>query len=248
LITAEPWVLSLLSVLAVSLASQIGLFTLSLNTARLGRLASALVSFAVGVLLGDAFIHLLPETFAGRSSTLGSSLLVLGGVLLFFAVEKLLRHGHGPLHAHPPVVAMNLIGDAIHNFIDGALIGASYLVSPTLGVSTTAAVLLHELPQELGDFGILVHNGLTVRKAALLNLASASLAILGAVVVLLAGSRIGAAVPQLLVPIAAGAFVYIATATLIPELQLDRSLGALLAQATLILAGIAVMGALKLAE
>jgi zinc and cadmium transporter len=174
----NSWVLSLLSVGAVSLVSLVGLATLSLNEARIRQLAAVLMSFAVGALLGDAFIHLIPQAFTQGAVTLWPSLLILGGLLVFFVVEKLLRHQHGPLHTHhhpeaaarPELATINVLGDAIHNFIDGVLIAASYLVSPTLGVSTTVAVLFHEIPQELGDFGILVHSGLTVRRAVLVNL------------------------------------------------------------------------------
>jgi zinc and cadmium transporter len=124
------------------------------------------------------------------------------------------------------------------------MIGASYLVSPTLGLSTTVAVLLHEIPQEFGDFGILIHSGLRVRTAVLLNLASASLAILGTVIALLAGAVAQEAVTALLLPITAGGFVYLAAADLIPELQHDRSARALFAQTGLISLGMAIMGLL----
>jgi zinc and cadmium transporter len=250
---------SLGSVILVSLVSLVGLATLSMNEARIRQLATFFVSFAVGALLGDAFIHLIPETFeeARPGSPLERSILVLGGMMLFFVVEKLLRHSHGVLHAHhhgggtvahPELAAINVLGDAIHNFIDGLLIGASYLAGPMLGVSTTIAVLLHEIPQELGDFGILIHSGLSVRKAVLLNLASASVAILGTGIALLVGSAAQEEVASLLLPITAGGFVYLAAADLIPELQHDRSLRALGVQTALISLGIAVMGVLTFIE
>lgn len=250
------WAASLASVAAVSLVSLVGVATLSLDAARLRRLAVVLVSFAAGALLGDAFIHLVPEAFARCGPGLRPSLLVLAGMLLFFVVEKLLRHAHGPLylHAHggatprPELAAINVVGDAVHNFLDGALIAASWLASPTLGLSTTVAVLLHELPQELGDFGVLVHSGLGVRRAVWLNLASACVAFLGAGLTLVAGSGAARAVTEPLVPIAAGGFVYIAAADLIPELQHDRSLRALAVQASLLTAGIAVMALLAAVE
>jgi zinc and cadmium transporter len=248
--------LSFASVALVSLVSLIGLLTISTDERRVRRLAELFVCFAVGALLGDAFIHLLPEAFAESGSgepALGKSLLVLGGMMVFFVVEKLLRHTH-VLHAHegkhelrrPEVAAINVLGDAIHNFIDGVLIGASYLATPVLGVSTTVAVLLHEIPQELGDFGILVHSGLGVRKAVLLNLASASVAIVGTAVALVAGLAAQEAVTSTLLPVTAGGFVYLAAADLIPELQHDRSVRALVVQTTLITTGIAVMGLLAL--
>jgi zinc and cadmium transporter len=112
--------------------------------------------------------------------------------------------------------------------VDGVLIGASYLVGPQLGISTTIAVLLHEIPQELGDFGILIQSGLSIRRAVLFDVASASTAILGTILVLLVGSVAGTAVTSVLVPVTAEGFVYIAAADLIPELQHDRSVRALL--------------------
>ena len=154
-----PIVLAFVSVTLVGTVSLAGTLTLSLSEARVRRLATFFVSFAAGALLGDTFIHLVPEIFADvrGSGTLRASLLILGGMLLFFIGEKLLRHRHGVLHGHnhyepierPELAVVNILGDAIHNYIDGLLIGASWLASPTLGVSTTLAVLLHEIPQEL---------------------------------------------------------------------------------------------------
>jgi zinc and cadmium transporter len=248
--------LAFASVIAVSLVSLVGLVTFSMDEARVRKLATFFVSFAVGALLGNAFIHLIPETFEGElqgEASLGPSLLILGGMMVFFVVEKLLRHQHGVLHEHyhghrelrrPELAAINILGDAIHNFIDGVVIGASYLVSPALGLSTTIAVLLHEIPQEFADFGILIHSGLSVRKAVLLNLASASVAILGTALSLLAGSVAQETVTASLVPLTAGGFVYLAAADLIPELQHDRSLRALVVQTVLITLGIVVMGLL----
>jgi zinc and cadmium transporter len=244
------------SVLAVSLVSLIGLSALSISPARLHRIVSGLVSFAVGALLGDAFIHLIPQSFAGDGLTLNASLLILAGLLLFFIVEKLLRHRHGTLHEHehvqerwnPHLATLNLFGDSIHNFIDGVLIGASYLVHPSLGFSTTIAVLFHEIPQEFGDFGILLKAGLSIKKAILYNLASASMAIVGAILTLLIGHVAQQTITQILVPVTAGGFVYIAAANLIPELQCERGIRSLLVQAVLISLGISVMGLLKIFE
>jgi zinc and cadmium transporter len=249
---------ALSSVVVVSLVSLVGLVTLAAGPDRVRRLAEPLVAFAVGALLGDAFIHLLPEVFAGGGPPLVRSLLVLGGMLAFFVVEKLLRHAHvlkvledEHVAAHgrrPALAAINLVGDGVHNLIDGVIIGASWLAGPTLGLGTTLAVLLHEIPQELADFGVLLHSGLGPRKAVLLNLASASLAVAGTAAALVAGRFAQAAVTETLLPVAAGGFVYIAAADLIPELQHDRSLRALGVQTALVGSGIAVMGFLTLLE
>lgn len=252
--------LAIASVVAVSLVSLVGLLTISMDEPRIRKLATLFVSFAVGTLLGDAFIHLIPQIFEGESAALpalGPSLLILSGILMFFVVEKLLRHSHGVLHKHhhgqgtldrPELAAINILGDAIHNFIDGVVIGASYLVSPMVGLSTTIAVLFHEIPQEFADFGILIHSGLSVRKAVLLNLASASIAILGTAMSLMAGSVAHEIVTTSLLPMTAGGFVYIAAADLIPELQHDRGFRALFTQTSLIAIGIAIMGLLALVE
>ena len=253
-----PAAQALVSVVLVGAVSLTGMLTLSMSEARVRRLATFFVGFAAGALLGDTFIHLIPEIFAGArgGGALRASLLILGGMLLFFVVEKLLRHEHGLLHRHhhhgrierPALAGVNILGDAVHNYIDGLLIGASWLASPALGLTTTLAVLLHEIPQELGDFGILVHSGLTVRQAALLNAGSAAVAILGTATALLAGSVAHQRMIEVLVPLTAGGFVYIAAADLIPELQHDRSLRALVIQTMLIACGIAVMALLTLVE
>lgn len=248
------------SVVAVSLVSLVGLVAIALDEARVRRLTTFFISFAVGALLGDAFIHLIPgifETGTSGKAPMTASLSILAGMLVFFIVEKLLQHRHGVLHDYfhgqgaggrPELAIINVLGDAVHNFIDGAVIGASYLVSPTLGVSSTMAVLLHEIPQEFGDFGILIHSGLSVRRAILVNLGSASVAILGTALSLLAASVAHEAVTSTLVPLTAGGFVYLAAADLIPELQHDHSLRALIVQTLLISLGIAVMGLLTLVD
>lgn len=252
-----PIALAFASVTLVGAVSLAGMLTLSMSETRVRRLATFFVSFAAGALLGDTFIHLVPEIFADArgSRALRASLLILAGMLLFFVVEKLLRHQHGLLHRHhhdgierPELAGVNILGDAIHNYIDGLLIGASWLASPALGISTTLAVLLHEIPQELGDFGILIHSGLTVRQAALLNAGSAAVAILGTATAVLAGAVAHRQMTQVLVPLTAGGFVYIAAADLIPELQHDRSLRALVVQTALIACGIAVMALLTLVD
>ena len=246
-----PIASAFVSVTLVGAVSVAGMLTLSMRETLVRRLATVLVSFATGALLGDTFIHLVPEIFsdARGPDALRASLLILAGMLLFFVVEKLLRHRH---HHHdrierPELAGINILGDAIHNYIDGLLIGASWLASPALGISTTLAVLLHEIPQELGDFSILIHSGLSVRQAALLNAGSAAVAILGTATAIAAGTVGHERVTQVLVPLTAGGFVYIAAADLIPELQHDRSLRALAVQTALIACGIAVMALLTLA-
>jgi zinc and cadmium transporter len=248
--------LSIASVVGVSLVSFIGLLCLSLDEVRLRRLSTILISFAAGSLLGDAFIHFFPSSFSSLRAPLRQSLLVLGGIMAFFMAEKFMRHRHGAFHVRgegvprgkPELAAINLIGDAVHNFIDGILIGASYLAGPGLGVATTMAVLFHEIPQELGDFSILIHSGLKPRKAILLNFASGTVAIIGTVCALLAGSLARETVVSVLIPVTAGGFVYLALADLLPELQHDRTPFSLLTQTGLMALGIAVMALLAFTE
>lgn len=247
-----PWLYALGSVVIVSLISLIGVLLLSLNREKLQNMLTFLVSLAVGALAGDAFIHLIPEAFEELGIQLSTSLLIFLGLLVFFTVEKGLRwrHCHIPAshqHLHP-VVTLNLIGDGVHNLIDGMLIGAAYMVSIPIGVTTTLAVLLHEIPQELGDFGVLVYGGLPVRKALLFNFASSVTAILGTTISLLIGNYIQD-YSLIMLPITAGGFLYIAGSDLIPELQnrcerLWLSAG----QAMSILLGVGLMALLTLVE
>ena len=199
-----------------------GIFFLTLKGTKLQRILLFLVSFAVGALFGDAFIHLLPETFKRVGTNLTASLLIVSGILIFFILEKFVRwrHCHIPTSSgHPhPMVFMNLIGDGAHNFIDGLLIGASYSVSMQIGIATTLAVLFHEIPQEIGDFGVLVHGGLSVKKALTFNFLSALTALLGALISLIIGPRV-AVYSTFLLPVTAGGFIYIAGSDLIPELH-----------------------------
>jgi zinc and cadmium transporter len=214
----------LLSVIAVSSVSLIGILTLWLKDKTLKKILLYLVSFSVGGLFGDAFIHLVPE--AVEESGFGTivSMLIMVGIFSSFAVERFLqwRHCHIPTSSeHPHSLAyMNLFGDAVHNLIDGLIIGSSYLASIPLGVSTTLAVILHEVPQELGDFGILLYAGMTKRRALWFNFLTALTAILGALVSFIIGPLVKGFVP-LVIPFAAGNFIYIAGSDLVPELRKD---------------------------
>lgn len=245
------WIYTFISVVVVSLISLIGVFFLSLSKERLKNILLFLVSFSVGALFGDAFIHLLPETFEKLGTNLSSSLYIVMGILLFFILEKFIRwrHCHVPTskdHPHP-VVAMNLIGDGIHNLIDGMLIGASFCISTSIGVTTSLAVILHEIPQEIGDFGVLIHGGLSARKALLFNFFSGLTAVLGAVLSLLIGPHIAGYATALL-PVTAGGFLYIAGSDLIPELQREMEVRKSLMQFFSIILGVAVMALLALLD
>jgi len=245
----EIWIYSFTSVFVVSLVSLVGVFTLAVNREKLRKTVVFLVSFAAGALFGDAIIHLLPESFEKIDSSFQVSLLVLSGIIFFFVLEKFIhwRHCHvlGPeKHLHP-VVSMNIIGDFVHNFIDGAIIAGSFLISVPLGIATSIAVILHEIPQEIGDFGVLIFGGLTVRRALLFNFLSAMSAVFGAILVLTAGSHLQENIFFLL-PVTAGGFLYIAGSDLIPELKHETKIAASIGQLAAIIMGIVVMAGLLL--
>lgn len=214
----------LLSVFGVSLVSLVGAVTL-LGRGGFKKLLPLLVALAAGAMLGDTFLHLLPHAVEEAGGfTPAITWGVLGGLLGFFLVEGVLHwHHHGEdVHEHGPEGVhnlgwMNLIGDCLHNLIDGMLIAAAWFVGPEVGLATTFAVLLHEIPQEFGDFGVLLHAGFSPRRAILFNMISALFAVVGAVIVLLVGAKTGLAAS--LVPIAAGGFLYIACADLVPEIR-----------------------------
>jgi zinc and cadmium transporter len=244
------WGYSIISVIVVSLISLIGILAIFLRRDT-KKITFLLVSFAVGGLFGDAFIHLLPESFKKIESTLAISLLVLLGIFIFFILEKFLRWRHrhfseSESNIHP-MVTMNLVGDAVHNLIDGMVIGASYMVSIPLGLTTTLAIVLHEIPQEMGDFGILVHGGLSVKKALMFNFLSALTAVVGTILSLVIGPHVQGYTVAL-VPITAGGFIYIAGTDLLPELQRDVKVSRSLLQFTLILLGIGIMALLVIFE
>ena len=219
------------SVIIVSFVSFVGVFSLSLKDKFLKKILLVLVSLSAGTLFGSAFLHLLPETIEKNGFGLDVSLAILAGILVFFILEKFihLHHHHlmpnkkikkeGTIHIAP----LNLIADGMHNFLDGLIIAGSYLVSIPAGIATTIAVILHEVPQEIADFGVLMYAGLSRMKALLLNFLSAAVAILGAIVGLVVGSGSEEFILSLL-PFAAGGFIYIAGSNLIPELHKEYNL------------------------
>jgi len=240
----QIWFYSLLSVFVVSLVSFIGVLTLAVSTGSLRKILIYLVSFSAGALLGDTFIHLLPEAVKENGFGLEISLSVLFGIVFFFFIEKIIcwRHCHLPItksHVHR-FAYMNLIGDGLHNFLDGAIIAASYLVSLPVGLATTLAVVLHEIPQEIGDFGVLLHGGFSKKKALLVNFLSALTAVLGCIITLWMLDSF-ANLEKILIPVAAGGFIYIAGSDLIPELHKERTFWGSLLQIIYILLGIGIM-------
>ena len=186
---SEAVIYAILSVIIVSLISLVGVFTIWATNSFGRRILTFLVSFSAGALLGDVFIHLLPELIEEGKFEQSTSFYILATIVAFFIIEKYLHwHHHGDEdreaqhpHAHPLVVT-NLVGDALHNLIDGLIIAGAYMLDIQLGMATTLAVLLHEIPQEIGDFGVLVYGGLSKCKALLYNLFYALVAVVGTII------------------------------------------------------------------
>lgn len=246
--TAWSWALG--SVIVVSLMSLVGAVTVSVGQERLQRRVTVMVGLAVGAMFGDAFIHLLPRAVE-QSGERVTSLMTLVGIFGFFVLEKFLYWRHVHVVSAPAAVAplgyLNLVADGLHNWIDGVLIGAAYLVSVPIGLATTLAVVFHEIPQEIGDFGVLLQAGFSRRRALLFNFLSGSLAILGTIMALVVGSALEF-VAMLMLPLAAGSFTYIAGSDLVPELQKERDPAASAVQLAAMGAGVGVMFLLTLWE
>lgn len=241
---------AILSVIIISLISLIGVFTLSIKKEYLNKILILFVSFSVGALLGDSFIHLLPEAYKTLSS-LQVAVFLLLGILLFFILEKYIHwtHCHEQIsknHIHP-FAYINFVGDGLHNFIDGMIIASSFLVSIPLGIATSIAVILHEIPQEIGDFGILIYSGIKPKKALFFNFLSGLTSLIGAALVLIIGAA-NETFSQILVPITAGGFLYLALSDLTPELHKHTEIKNSLLQIVSILLGIGVMFLLLLVE
>jgi zinc and cadmium transporter len=222
----------------LAVASGVLLFGESTRT----RLVPWLVSYAVGALLGVALLAILPESLEALPPTRVFATL-LAGILLFFVLEKLVLWRHCHTHdceVHDSAASLVLIGDAFHNFVDGAVIAAAVMTSVPLGISTAIAVAAHEIPQEVGDFAILLHSGYSRGRALLLNAVSAAAGTGGAIVAFVALDQLPAMLPYFLA-LAAASFLYVAMADLIPGLHRGRTDGSSLRQVVLVGAGIATV-------
>lgn len=242
----------ILAVLGVSAISLIGIIAFMFSEKMLKFLSGSMVGLAVGALFGDVFIHIIPEM--GENWQSYSGLLIVAGIILFAVIERLLHwHHHHVGHkdcehaSQPPTVTMLVIGDGVHNFIDGALIAASFLISIELGVATTIAVVLHEIPQEVSDFGAMLALGINRRRALLLNFVSALSAVVGAILIFVIGDKTQM-LSSYLLPITAGGFIYIAGTDLLPELKTNNKLSSIVWHTTYMLVGVALMAVLILVE
>jgi zinc and cadmium transporter len=231
----------LISALAFS-----GVVVLFMNQQRVANLLIYLVSLSAGALLGGAFLHLLPEALEGReiSSVL---MLTLGAIIFFFLIEKVLhwRHCHkADCNVHT-FGYMNLVGDSFHNFLDGIIIFNAFMLDFNLGLVTTLAVALHEIPQEIGDFGVLLYSGFTPRKALIFNFLVALMVIVGGIFGYVLSSY-NQHIASYILPITAGGFIYIAASDLLPEIKRQTILKKSLISFLVFLFGIGLMFIMKL--
>ncbi len=240
----------------VSLVSLVGTAAFSLSSRHLDKLLFISVSFATGALLGAAFFDVLPESLAELSPE--SALpIVLAGIVTFFILEKFIWHHHHESHAHDgkkghahkhtakekPLGYLTLAGSLAHNFFDGVAIAAAFLTSIPLGIATTLAIALHEIPHELGDFGLLLYSGFDKWRATLLNLATGLTSVFGGIAFFYFAPHFGQLEAYALA-FTAGTFIYIATADLVPELHKEKNNVRSLAQVFLIGLGATVLWAL----
>ncbi|NYZ76733.1 ZIP family metal transporter [Candidatus Micrarchaeota archaeon] len=204
-------------------AALVGAVTLTLNEATLKKAVLLLVAFSAGALIAGAFFHIIPESLSEGVEPMTLFLIVTFGFAAFFLSEKFLfwHHCHKDNCTVHPYTYLILFGDGIHNFIDGLVIAAAFLVDTGFGIATTVMVISHELPQELGDFAVLVHGGLSRQKALLYNFISQLTAVAGGVIGFFLASTLTAFIPFIL-PFAAGGFLYIGASDLIPQLHEER--------------------------
>jgi len=221
-----------------------GALFLTLSKKNLNKILIFLVSFTTGALLGGAFFHLIPEAIKQINITSTTIITIAGFVLFLFLEKTIWHHCHHHHCEEHPFTYLLLYGDALHNFIDGLIIASSFIISIPFGIVTSFLVLAHELPQEIGDFGVLVYGGLTKTKALVYNFLAQLTAVLGGILgYFLTPLRENSA---FILPIAAGGFIYIAVADLIPEIFKERNLGKIILNLIFILAGLGILISAKL--
>ncbi len=240
----------IISTFLISLTAFAGTLTLFLKEKLLDKVLLILVAFSAGALMGGAFLHLIPEAIEKTESdqVFNLFLYLLFGFCTFFILENFIKWHHHHSREHPDIMPFSylvLISDGIHNFIDGLIIASSFMVSFSVGVTTTLMVALHEIPQEIGDFGILIYGGFKKLKALFLNFLSASTVIFGGIAGFLLSQKIGKSIIYLL-PFAAGSFIYIASSDLVPEIKQQTSVKKSVIYFFVFLLGITLMLLIKL--
>jgi zinc and cadmium transporter len=252
----------ILTTFAIAFIAFIGIFTLALNEKILNKILLILVSLSAGALMGGAFLHLIPEAIEKAATEIYENghdhsghieiptevfVYVLVGFILFFIIEKVLhwRHCHkGKCDVHT-FHYMNLVGDSIHNFIDGLIMAASFVISIELGLTTTVAIAAHEIPQEIGDFGVLIYGGFKKKKAIILNFIVALTIVAGGIFGYFISKNVEKAAIFLL-PFAAGGFIYIAATDLIPEIKKELDFKKYIPTLLVFILGILIMWFIKI--
>ncbi|RJQ15925.1 ZIP family metal transporter [Candidatus Woesearchaeota archaeon] len=242
----EPLWYALIASLVVSLLSLVGVFFLSIKEKTLSKILLHLVGFSAGALIGGAFLHLIPE-IVEESSGISVFIYLIIGIGVFFILERLIHwhHCHEEICEVHTFTYMNLVGDSIHNFLDGIVIATAFLVDVHLGIVTTIVIIAHELPQEIGDFGVLLHGGWSKGKALFWNFMTAITAIIGALLGFFLSTKIEH-FNSFLIPFAAGGFIYIAMSDLIPELHKEQQISKALVHFGFFALGVGLMLAIKL--
>jgi len=228
----------------VSLLSLVGVVLFLFAKKRMEGVLFFLISFSAGTLLGAAFFDILPEAAGGSAHPEGVFELVFVGLIFAFVVEKIIHwhhhHAGSEKEHHHPLGTLTLVGDGVHNFFDGVAIAAAFMVNVPLGITTTIAIALHEIPQEIGDFGLLLYSGYSPANALAFNLLSALAAVVGGVSFYLFSSSVGHAEAYALA-LTAGMFIYIASADLLPELHKEKRTRESILQLVLMLLGAAAI-------
>ncbi len=237
----------LISVVMVSLISVIFALPFLLKKEISKKTLLFLLSVSVGVLMSTVFMDFLPEAYS-HGNPIWLTIYIMLGFVVMFILENFIHHKHskdcqknhcGHGHAYN-VAPVNLVGDGIHNFIDGLVIAGSYAVSVTLGIAATISIIFHEIPQEIADFGVLLYSGMSKKKALTFNFLSALTAIIGTIVGLFLVGKIHGFI-DFVIPFAAGNFIYIAAANLVPQLHRECKFKDVILHVTAILIGIAIV-------
>lgn len=244
----EIWISAIGSTLLVSVLALSGIVLLALKGLKTEFFIFSLISFAIGTLFGNSFFVLIPESFHVFRDEKMVGMLVVSGILGMLLLEKAVHWKHDRANKKHteilPLGYISLVTDGLHNFTDGILIAAGWMTSPEIGITTTVAVIMHEIPQEISDFGVLLHAGFHRKKALWFNFLSATTAIAGAVLTLWVGSVIRSLSVYVL-PIAAGGFIYLAGSSLVPEINKEKSLRKNIIQFAFIFLGLVLMHALS---
>ncbi|MBS7631394.1 ZIP family metal transporter [Candidatus Bathyarchaeota archaeon] len=246
----DPLFWIILSTFIISLISLVGCLVLVIKEDSMNKILLILVALSAGGLMGGAFFHLLPEAISevgsSPSATLSLFTFLLLGFCIFLILEQFIEwyHEHYSIHKKKPVSYLVLFSDLVHNFIDGLVVSGSFMIGIDLGLATTLAIILHEIPQELGDFAILIYGGFKNKSALLWNYISGVASIIGGVIGYYLSTMVSD-VAILLLSFAAGSFIYIAASDLIPEIKHSIGVGRSLVHFITFLIGILLMFLIK---